>query len=374
MWRSLVIFLLAAAVLIGLLLFSQRESEGLKVSGFLEADEIRVGSRVGGRVAEVHMEEGRRVEAGDLLLRLEPFDLLERKAEAEAQLARSQAEYDRLQAGFREEEQQEAQARVAQAEAALDKSINGPRPEEIRVAERNLEEAEARLELARLEHERVESLSAKGAATPEQLDLAASQVKTARATAGARQEQLALLRKGTREEEIDEARARLAETRAVAQLRQNGFRTEDIAKARASRDTAQATLRAIKEQIEELTVRAPQAAIVDAVNLEPGDLLQSNAPALSLVLTEPLWVRAYVPEDSLGIATGQQVSVSVDSFPGERFAGHVSFVSRQAEFTPRNVQTPEERSKQVFRIKVMLDEGLDKLRPGMAADVWFEKE
>ncbi len=374
MWRTLVIFVLAAAVLVGLLLFSQRESAGLKVSGFLEADEIRVGSRIGGRVAEVHVEEGHQVGAGDLLLRLEPFDLLERKAEAEAQLARSQAEFERLEAGFREEEQAEAEARVAQAEATLNKLVNGPRPEEIRVAERNLEEAEARMELARLELERVESLQAKGAATPEQFDLATSQLKTARATAGARQEQLNLLRKGTREEEIDEGRARVAEARAVSQLRQKGFRTEDIAKARAARDAAQATLQAINEQIEELTVRAPQAAVVDAVNLEPGDLIQSNAPALALVLTDQLWVRAYVPEDSLNITVGQKVWVSVDSFPGERFAAHVSFISRQAEFTPRDVQTPEERSKQVFRIKAVLDEGLDRLRPGMAADVWIEQE
>ena len=87
---------------------------------------------------------------------------------------------------------------------------------------------------------------------------------------------------------------------------------------------------------------------------------------------ERLWVRAYVPENHLNIQMGHKVWVTVDSFPQRRFAGHVSFVSRQAEFTPGNVQTPEERSKQVFRIKVLLDEGTNVLRPGMAADVWLE--
>jgi multidrug resistance efflux pump len=89
--------------------------------------------------------------------------------------------------------------------------------------------------------------------------------------------------------------------------------------------------------------------------------------------TSELWVRAYLPENHLDVQVGQKVAVSVDSFPGRRFDAHISYVARQAEFTPGNVQTPEERSKQVFRIKVTLDSGLQELRPGMAADVWLEE-
>jgi multidrug resistance efflux pump len=87
-----------------------------------------------------------------------------------------------------------------------------------------------------------------------------------------------------------------------------------------------------------------------------------------------LWVRAYVPENQLDLAIDQPVWVTVDSYPDDRFRGHISFIARKAEFTPSNVQTPEERSKQVFRIHVTLDEGLDRLRPGMSADVWLEDE
>jgi HlyD family secretion protein len=86
-----------------------------------------------------------------------------------------------------------------------------------------------------------------------------------------------------------------------------------------------------------------------------------------------MWVRAYVPENRLNLQNGQKLRVTVDSFPGEDFIGTVSFVAREAEFTPSNVQTPEERSKQVFRIKVELESGLDKLRPGMAVDVWLNR-
>ena len=99
-----------------------------------------------------------------------------------------------------------------------------------------------------------------------------------------------------------------------------------------------------------------------------------NAPVMSLVDMERLWVRAYVPENQLGIREGDRVTVSVDSYPDKSFAAHISFISRTAEFTPGNVQTPEDRSKQVVRIKVTLDEGLDRLRPGMAADIWFDQQ
>ena len=93
---------------------------------------------------------------------------------------------------------------------------------------------------------------------------------------------------------------------------------------------------------------------------------------LSVLDLGKLWVRAYVPEDRLDLELGQPVSISVDSYPGRTFAGHVSFIARQAEFTPGNVQTPEERSRQVFRIKIELDAGDGELRPGMIADVWLD--
>ncbi len=101
-------------------------------------------------------------------------------------------------------------------------------------------------------------------------------------------------------------------------------------------------------------------------------MVGAGSPVLSLLDTRTLWVRAYVPESRLNVAIDEEVRVTTDSFATESFRAKVTFISRQAEFTPRNVQTPEERSKQVFRIKVTLLDGLDKLRPGMAADVWLE--
>jgi multidrug resistance efflux pump len=189
-----------------------------------------------------------------------------------------------------------------------------------------------------------------------------------------RQEQLALLTEGTRPEDIEQARAQLTEAEQLWQLRVHGYQPEEIAEAAAAVQAAEAALHALDRHIAELTIRAPVDGIVEATALHTGDLVAANAPVLSLIDTRTLWVRTYVPENHLNLQLGQAVRVTVDSFPGRAFAGRLAFVARQAEFTPGNVQTPEDRSQQVFRIKVNLIEGLDVLRPGMAADVWLESE
>jgi multidrug resistance efflux pump len=147
-----------------------------------------------------------------------------------------------------------------------------------------------------------------------------------------------------------------------------------VARARAAVEAAQAGLDAIGRQLEELMIRAPSDGFIEAVDLRPGDLVGSNTPAISMIEKGRQWVRAYVPENHLDVQIDQPVVVTVDSFGNRRFKARVIYVSRQAEFTPGNIQTPEERSKQVFRVKVLLEEGLDVLRPGMTADVAFDKK
>ncbi len=366
---KMVAFILVSVVLIGLLFVSQQKSGPLVVSGFVEADEIRVGSRVGGRVLKVLVEEGSLVRKGAALVELEPFDLLERKAESQQLLAQAAATYGKVAAGFRVEEIAQAKARRTQIQADLDKLRNGPRPQEISAAEADLRLANADLELARTVYQRVESLYGKQAADKNTLDEATTSLKVAQAAVDARHEQLALLQEGSRAEDIARAEAQLDEADQALKLRQNGSRTEEIAEAKAKRDAFEAAVRAIERQLEELSILAPTESVVEAIDLQPGDLLSANAPAVALVDRQRMWVRAYVPENHLNLTNGQAVDVRIDSFPGRIFKGEIVFVARQAEFTPANVQTPEERSKQVFRIKVQLTDGLDVLRPGMAADV-----
>lgn len=364
-------FVLVSGVLIGVLIFSQWSTEPLKVSGVIEADEIRLGSRVGGRVRTVHIEEGHELKPGDLLIELDPFDLLERRAEADAHLAERRAEYRKLKSGYRQEEIAEAEAQYRQLKAEWEKLKHGPRPQEVDVAKAELKSA-ADLELQKKQFDRTKSLYEKGVATKNEYDESEKGLAAARALLDARQEQLDLLLAGTREEEIAAAKARMEQAEAQWQLRKSGYREEEIDQAHAARQAAQHVLAAIERQIDELAVTSPVAGTVQAVDLQAGDLVNANSPALSLLDSSHLWIRAYVPEDELDLEIGQKVNVTVDSYPEEEFAGEITFVAKQAEFTPRNVQTPEERSKQVFRIKINLVDGLDRLRPGMGADVWLE--
>jgi membrane fusion protein YbhG len=369
LWRAGTVVILAA-VLAAFLFYRQHLQEPLKVSGFIEADEIRVGSRVGGRVRHVAVEEGKQVRKGDLLVELDPFDLYERRAEAEAMLAQKRQTLKKLQAGFRSEEVAEAKARYDQLQANLKKLRNGPRAQELAAARAQVSLAKSNLDLAELQHKRVAAAAAKGAATPDSLDEAVRALKVARAEVNVREENLSLLKAGTRKEEIEQAEAQVQEAYAAWKLRVNGYRSEDVAEARAAVNAADATLKAIRKQIDELKIRAPMDAVVEAIDLQPGDLVAANAPALSLIDMNHRWVRAYVPEDKLDLKLGQRVDVTVDSYPGQTFTGTITFIARQGEFTPRNVQTPDERSKQVFRIKVAVTD--PRLRPGMAADVWLE--
>ncbi len=369
MIKRAVAILLLAALLIGVIAYSRLRPESSTVSGFIEADETRLGSRVGGHVAEVLVEEGQRVRQGQILVELEPYDLLKQEQEAAATLKARQADLQRLEAGLRDEEVAQAAARHRQLVAHLEKLKNGPRPQEKVAAEANLRAAESELKLAEQNHERVVSLAARNAAPQEDLDRASEELQAALARRVVREQELALLKEGTRREEIAQAEAQVEEARQTLLLAEDGFRDEEIEAARAARDAAQAALEALRLRIAELKITASSDGVVQAIDLHPGDLVPPNAPVLSVLDDRRLWVRAYVPEDRLDLQLGRRLTITVDSYPDEEFEGEVTFISDQAEFTPSNVQTRDERVKQVFRIKVALTQDQDRLRPGMAAVV-----
>lgn len=371
----IILIVVAAAGIVGWLYWDQNRPRALVVSGFIEADAIRVGSRVGGRVSELLTAEGRTVKRGEPLFRIDPFDLRERLAQARAELAAHQAEHARLKAGFRREEIEQAQARRDQAAATLDRLVAGPRPQEIGIAREELKRAQADLAYAQTEHERISGLAKTGDARPTEVEQVERLLKSAQAANEAAAQQVALLEEGTRKEEIAAARAALAEAQAALKLTEAGYRDEDIARAAAQAEAAAANVAAIEVQMRELEVVSPCDCVVEAVDLNPGDFVARDAPSITLLDPSRLWVRAYVPENRLAQAQlERRVPVGVDSVPDRRFAGRLTFVAREAEFTPRNVQTPEERSKQVFRIKVTLEEGHDVLRVGMAADVYLDEQ
>jgi len=374
MRKPAIIFVALAVLIVAWLYSRQNAAVALVVSGLIEADEVRVGSRVGGRVAGVTATEGQRVRVGDPLFTLDPFDWQERLAEAQAKLAAYQADHARLRSGYRPEEIAQARAKRDRAAATLDKLVAGPRPREIEIAKERLNIAKANLELAESEYDRVKNLRAEASAAKSEYDQAVRALKRSRAEVAASEQELALLEEGTRKEELAETRAALADAEAVLRLSEQGFRAEDIAQAAAQVAAAEANVAAIQTQMRELTVVSPCDCVVEAISLRPGDLVPANAPAVTLLDLTRLWVRTYVPEFRMGqVRLGQRVPIRVDSFPDRRFMGRVTFLASEAEFTPRNIQTPEERSKQVFRTKITFEDGIDVLRVGMGADVLFEE-
>ncbi len=371
MLRRILLMLGVVAVLVALIVYSQMRPTPNYVSGVIETEEIRLGSRVGGRVKAVHVREGDTVDTGAPLIEFEIWDLEERENQAKAELAEREAAYQKAMAGMRPEEIAQAKAKFEEAQAELNLKIEGSRPDEIAAAQDRLTAANSELEQAQLEFERVSRLFQTRAASKSEFEQTQEQLKVAEAIANVRKNELKNLQAGSREQEIGIARAKAEFARLSWELAKQGNRAEEKEQARAARDAAAAALQVIRAQKVELVVTAPAEGVIDALDLQPGDLVAAGAPVITMLSLNDMWVRAYVPQRFLRLKVGQQLRVTVDAFPGEDFVGELTYISQQAEFTPSNVQTPDDRAKQVYRIRVTLRDN-QKVRAGMTANVWLE--
>ena len=340
------------------------------ISGIIEADDIHVGSKVGGRVLKVAVKEGQAVKAGDTLVLLEPRDLDAALAGAQASLRQADAKLALLNAGYRKEEIEQAEAAVRQAQAELDQQISGPRQQEIAQGAADWQAAKAQAENARKFLTRMDDLAKRELIAKQELDDALTKADEAEQKMTSARQRYDLLLAGTRKEEVERARQRWAEADAKRRQLRAGFRKEEVTQAKSEMEAARARLEQIQTQLDEMVIKAPVDALVEALDLQPGDLVGAGKPVATLLRTGSLWVRAYLPEARLGsVQPGLKVKVRVDSFPDKDFSGTVRRVHRQGEFTPRNIQTHEERVLQVFQVEVVIDDGEILLRPGMSADV-----
>jgi multidrug resistance efflux pump len=345
-------------------------SDRLVLSGTIEADEIHVGSKIGGRIAEVLVREGQVVKLGQPIIRFESFDLDAKHADAVAAVNAAEANLQKTLTFSRPEEVAEARAEAEAARMTLELARNGPRKQEIDAARAEVDGANADYEVARLSLERIERLSASGVASRQDYDNARASFDRAAARRETARQRLDLLLAGTRREEVARAEREYQRAAARRELVERGARNEDIQAAQAQLNRARASLQQIDTQLSELEVKSPADAFVEVFRLRPGDLINPNSPVATLVETDRIWVRVYVPEPELGhLQLEKEVSVSVDTFPDERFTGRVEHIASRGEFTPRNVQTREERTHQVFAVRVRLDNSAQRLRAGMAADV-----
>lgn len=371
--RRFFLLVLFAAVLVALIIYSQRQTASRQVSGILESAETRLGSRIGGRVKSVFVSEGETVQPGQQLVEFESFDIDQREQQTRSELAVRENELKKIRAGLRVEEIAQAKSRFDQATAELELLRAGPRPEQIATAESRLEAALSERRLAELDQARVDRLYETNSVSQSDYDRTVERLAAAKANVDVRTNELQILRSGARAQEIRSAEARAEEARLAWELARKGSREEDINVAIAARDAAQAALDAIGQQKKELVIVAQDSGYVDAFDLQPGDLVGPNAPVITVLSNKDLWVRAYVPQKFLQLKLGQTVHLTVDSAPDQSFTGEVTFISNQAEFIPGNVQTSDDRATQVYRVRVSIKDVDELLHPGMTVDLWLDE-
>ncbi len=295
-----------------------QDASRLTLYGNVDIREVDLAFDASGHVAEIRVQEGDRVKPRQVLARLHPNRL-------EAALAA-------------------AQATVEAQEQVLARLRAGSRPQEIRQARAQADALAARTRMAQITYQRLRKMAQQKLAAPEEIDQAHAAADAAEAEVRAAEETYAL---------------------AVA-----GPRGEDIARAEAELAGRRAELALARERLADATLLAPAPGIVRDRILEPGDMASPQTPVLTLALNDPLWVRTYVPESELGrVRPGMGAEIRTDSFPDKTYHGWVGFLSPTAEFTPKNVETPDLRTRLVYQARIFVCNPQDELRLGMPATV-----
>jgi len=321
-----ILILLAVAIGGGLYWRAHREAKAapanqIVLSGNIEAHESLVSFKVQGRIAELPVEEGQPVAAGALLARLEDADF------------RQRVRID------------EAGVNVHASNLAL--TLAGTRQQEIKAAEQAVADARANLEQKKLDDARAKALYAKDEISAQDRDLADTDLKRTQAV-------------------YEQAAQRWNEA-------QEGSRKEEVAIARANLAQADASLGLSRINLDYTTLRAPSAGVITVRQAELGEVVSPGSPVVTLADIDHIWLRAYIAETDLGrIHWGQDAVITTDTYPGKQYHGRISFISPDAEFTPKSVQTYQERVTLVYRIKIDIDNPNHELKLGMPADAHLQ--
>ena len=297
---------------------NEKQAHALTAYGNIDIRQIRLAFNATGRIKELLAQEGDKVKSGQLIARLDPVryevGLIQARAQAEAQ--------------------REVLARL----------VAGSRPEEIAQARARVKASRATLTDAELTHRRIKNLALTKSTPQQNLDNAEAALKL--------------------------ARARLDEARQALILAKKGPRDEDIRAASAQLEAYEAALKLKEQELADTSLYASDDGVIQDRILEPGDMASPQTPVYTLALTDPVWVRAYVPEPDLGkIAPGMKAEVTTDSFPENPYQGWIGYISPTAEFTPKQVETPELRTRLVYQVRIYVSNPQNQLRMGMPVTV-----
>lgn len=324
--KRMILLIPVAVIAVGLALWLLRQPStdggALVLYGNVDIRKVDLAFRVGGRVAEVVFEEGDLVTPEQVVARLDATPYRDEVGLAVAHQSEAAAQWAKMQAGSRPQE-------IAQAEALAT-------------------ERQATLHNLQLEYRRSKNLVDSGVISKQTFDNA-----TAR---------------------LQEGRARFTTAQQGLRLARDGFRSEDVAAARANFEAAQASLASARTRLADTEIKAPSAGVILTRVEEPGAIVQPGQTVAILSLVSPVWVRAYVEEPDLGkIWPGMTAEVFTDSAPDKPYRGHVGFISPEAEFTPKAVQTEELRTRLVFQLRIIVDNPDQGLRQGMPVTVRLQE-
>ena len=323
--KKSVVILLAVVVLAagfgGWWWYQSQQDKTLTLYGNVDIRTVNMSFRVGGRLASLTVDEGDAITAGQTLGELDKAPYQNALLQAQAGVAVAQAQYDLMQAGYRDEEVAQAAAAVKQAQAAYDYAQNF--------------------------FNRQQGLWKSRTVSANDLENARSARDQALATLKSSQDKLRQYRSGNRE--------------------------QDIAQAKASLEQAQAQLAQAQLDLHDTTLVAPANGTLLTRAVEPGSMLNAGSTVLTLSLTRPVWVRAYINEASLGEARpGREVLLYTDGRADKPYHGKIGFVSPTAEFTPKTVETPDLRTDLVYRLRIIVNDADEALRQGMPVTVSFD--
>jgi membrane fusion protein YbhG len=350
------------------------------VSGNLELTQVDISFKMAGRMIDRKVTEGDWVKNGDPIATLDPIIYRQQKVRDQASVASAVSNYQQLETGIAyqkatlESDIAAREAELNQSSAKLEELLNGSRKQDIQQAEASVADAKAQLEFARLDWERAQTLFKNEDISKQQYDQSRTKYDSAQAMLRQAEEKLSLVKEGPRKEDIAAARADVARAKAaVATAEANRLevrrKQEQLVAGKDEIERSRAQVGISDAQLSDTEVSSPINGVVLVKSAEPGEVLAAGTTVVSIGDLEHPWLRAYINETDLGrVKLGQKVKLSTDSFPGKVYWGKVSYMASEAEFTPKQIQTKEERVKLVYRIKIDVDNSSHELKNNMPVD------
>jgi HlyD family secretion protein len=376
----------AAAVMAWRAARARADEREIRLSGNIELTEVQLSFKTPGRMEELLVDEGDLVQPGQVVARLDTAEM-ERAREREAAAAEAAARaVEQTRAGLAYQEKalrEETAVRRAELEAAqkrLEELRTGSRRQEIEAAQAALREAEAQFGLAQRDWERAQTLHRNEDISTAQFEQFRTRFEAAEAALRRAREQASLVSEGPRKEQIEQQRAAVERAQAALRLAEAGTlelerRRKELAMREAELERARAQLAVLEVQLSERVLKSPVAGVVLSKNAERGEVVAGGAPVVTIGEMAKPWLRGYIAERHLGrVKPGQAAEVTTDSYPGKKYAGRVTFISSEAEFTPKQIQTEDERQKLVYRIKIELENPRLELKLNMPADAVLRVE